>query len=202
MKNKIFLLSFLVFFLILLTGCSNKGGDKKMADLTAKRILMVIAPNNFRDEEFQRPKAVFEDLGAQVTVASKGVKEARGMLGATVQVDIDLSQVEMRDYQALVFVGGSGAEVYFNDPLVLNLAKTAASQNKPIGAICIAPSILANAGLLKGKKATAFSSEASNLSAKGAIYTAAKVVQAGKIVTASGPEAARDFGETIAKIIK
>ena len=47
------------------------------------KIVMIIAPENYRDEEFQEPKGVFEEKGFEVTVASKGVKEAKGMLGGT-----------------------------------------------------------------------------------------------------------------------
>lgn len=173
-----------------------------MADLTNKKILMVIAPQNFRDEEFLKPKAIFEAAGAQITVASKSVTEAQGMLGAKVKVDIDLTQVKAADYDAIVFVGGSGSSVYFNDPTALNLAKEAVNQNKVVGAICIAPSILANAGLLEGRKATAFPSEADNLKSKGATYVGEPVVQDGNLVTASGPEATKDFGEKIAEILK
>lgn len=163
---------------------------------------MIIAPSNFRDEEFQEPKTIFEVAGAQVIVASKGVSEAKGMLGAKTKVDIGLSGAKARDYEAVVFIGGSGSSVYFNDAAALNLAKEAVNQDKVVGAICIAPSILANAGLLDGRKATAFLSEVDNLKAKGAIFVSQPVVQDGKIVTASGPKAAQTFGETIAEMLK
>jgi len=164
-------------------------------------ILFVIAPSNFRDEEYQRPREVLENAGFKVTVASKGVKTARGMLGMTVEVDKDLTEVTVRDFAAIVFVGGSGSSVYFNDQTALNLAKEAYQQGKVIGAICVAPSILANAGILKDKKATCFSSEAGNLQAKGAIYSKDSVTVDGKIVTADGPAAAELFGQKIVELL-
>ena len=165
------------------------------------KVLMIIAPSGFRDEEYQRPRAVFENADLSVTVASKGVKTAKGMLGMTVEVDKDLSEVAVGDFGAIVFVGGSGSSVYFNDQAALNLAKEAFQQGKVIGAICIAPSILANAGVLKGKKATCFSSEAGNLQAKGAIYTGEAVTVDGNLVTADGPGAAEEFGEKIVELL-
>lgn len=167
-----------------------------------KKVLMVIAPIDFRDEEFLKPKDVFEKSGFEVMVASKGVKEAKGVLGAKVEVEIDLSQVDIAQFEALVFVGGPGSSVYFNDQTALALAQAAVEQGKVVGAICIAPSILANAGVLKDRKATAWASEQGNLESQGAVYTGAKVEIDGRIVTAKGPEAAVEFGEKIVELLE
>jgi protease I len=165
------------------------------------KILMVVAPKNFRDEELFEPKEILEKAGAQITIASKGVTEAGGMFGGKVIVDKDLSEVKLDEYDTIVFIGGSGSAIYFNDQTVLGLAKKAYEANKIVGAICIAPSILANAGILEGKKATAFSSEAENLKTKGAQYTGENVTIDGKIITASGPQAAKEFGEEVVKAL-
>jgi len=189
---------------VLFSGCigQEEEGDEEMVDLTGKSILMIIAPNNFRDEELLKPKEIFENSNAQVTIASKGVTTSSGMLGATVDVDKDISDINVADYDAIIFVGGTGASQYFDDFTAQSIAKEAYNQGKLVGAICIAPSILANAGILEGKKATAFSSEADNLRNKGAEYTGDSVTQDGKIITASGPEAAVEFGRTIAENLK
>lgn len=163
---------------------------------------MIIAPQNFRDEEFLEPKKIFEENKIQVSVCSKGVAEASGMLGARVKVDIDLMQAKPDDYDALVFVGGSGSSIYFNNQVALTLAKNAVYQNKVVAAICIAPSILANAGVLQEKKATAFPTEADNLKTKGANFVFQTVVEDGNIITAAGPEAAKVFGQTIVKMLE
>ena len=102
---------------------------------------------------------------------------------------------------ALIFVGGAGAEQYFEDRTAINLAKEAAEKNKIYGAICIAPVILANAGLLNHKKATVFQSEILQIKKRGAHYTNENVVVDGHLVTANGPEAATEFGEAILKLL-
>lgn len=189
---------------VLFSGCigQEEDGDEEMVDLTGKSILMIIAPNNFRDEELLRPKEIFENSNAQVTIASKTVTTANGMLGATVDVDKDISEINVADYDAIIFVGGTGASQYFDDLTVQSIAKESYNQGKLVGAICIAPSILANAGILEGKRATAFSSEADNLRNNGAEYTGESVTQDGKIITGSGPEAAVEFGTTIVENLK
>jgi len=72
---------------------------------------------------------------------------------------------------------------------------------KVIGAICIAPVTLANAGLLKGRKATVWASEKARIETKGAIYTGADVQVDDNIVTANGPNAAKAFGEALLKLL-
>lgn len=161
-------------------------------------IVMIVAPDGYRDEELNEPKAVLEKAGANVKIASKGVSTAKGKLGGSINVDMDISEVNAADYDAVVFIGGPGASVYFDDAAAQNIAKQAVEQGKVLAAICIAPSTLANAGVLEGKKATCFSSEAGNLQEKGAQYTGEDVTVDGSIITANGPEAATKFGETIA----
>jgi protease I len=182
---------------------SQKGGEtKEMETPNLGKVLMVVAPQNFRDEEYQKPRQVLEAGGWQIEVASRGVNEAVGMFGAKAKIDKDISQVNVDDYLGVVFVGGTGAAIYFEDQTALTLAKTAFEKGKVVGAICIAPSILANAGILEGKRATAFSSEQENLTAKGAFYTGQSVTVDGKIVTANGPAAAGEFGEKILSLLK
>jgi protease I len=122
-------------------------------------------------------------------------------MGATVDVDVDIKDVNVSKYDAVVFIGGTGAKTYFNDPAAHRIAKDAYDAGKVVAAICIAPSILANAGILKGLKATAFSSESSNIAAKSAGYTGRDVTVDGRVVTANGPGAARKFGNEIARLL-
>lgn len=166
-----------------------------------KKVLMVIAPAKFRDEELFDTKAALESSGANVTIASKTTALAVGMLGGKAQPQVALSSAKAADYDAVVFVGGGGAEVYFNDPVAIGLAKDAHSQGKIVSAICIAPSILANAGVLNGKKATVFKGDKylGILKAKGANYTGRDVEVDGKIITADGPSSAKKFGQIIVK---
>lgn len=166
-----------------------------------KKILIIIAPINYRDEEYEQPRKVFEENGYAITVASKRVSEATGSIGGRTPIDMDIEDVKPADYDGIVFVGGPGATIYFNDETVLNLAKQAKQLDKVVGAICIAPSILANAGVLNGKKATSFPSEQDNITKNGGTYTQESVTVDGKIVTADGPNSAQVFGEKIVEVL-
>ncbi len=166
-----------------------------------KKVAMVIAERDFRDEEFLKPKEVLEKAGIAVKVVSTSLNMAFGVLGAEVKPDLLLKDIKAEDFSALVFVGGAGASRYWDDPLSHKLVRDAESAGKVVAAICIAPVILSRAGILKGKKATVWSSEAEQLRSGGAEYTAAAVEQDGNIITASGPQAAQEFGRTVLKAI-
>jgi protease I len=166
------------------------------------KILMIIAPKDFRDEELLIPKKAFEEKGFKVEIASKTPKEALGMLGAKVKPDLTLKEVKVEEYKAIVFVGGAGTPVYFDDPEALRIAREAFLKNKVLGAICLAPGILARADVLKGKRATVWPSEEKTLKERGAIYTGKAVEVDGLIVTANGPQAAQDFAKALLELLK
>ncbi len=163
------------------------------------KILMVIAPDKFRDEELLVPKRIFEQNGYKVVVASRERKECVGMLGTRVIPDITIDQINPDDYIAVILVGGIGARSYFSDRQLQSLLQVFYKQDKIVAAICLAPVVLANAGLLEGKRATVWQSEARTISEKGARYTGEAVTQDGRIVTAAGPFAAEQFAMQILK---
>ncbi len=165
--------------------------------IEGKRILMIIASKDFRDEELFHTMEVVEEDGGKVTVASTTLEPITGMLGATATAEVLLSNVDVEDYDAIVFIGGFGSQQYFNDATAHSVAMKAVEHGKVLGAICIAPSTLANAGLLKGVKATCYESERQNLIRNGAQYTGNSVTTDGDIVTGNGPEAAKEFGKAL-----
>jgi len=163
-----------------------------------KKVLMVIAPETFRDEEYAHPKEVLESRGARVVTASTRPGTCVGKLGMTAEAEISVAEADALDYDAVVFVGGTGSKVFFDDPYAQALARAARVNKRVLAAICVAPSILARAGLLRGWPATAFESQKEDLEAHGAIWTGEPLTVQGHVITANGPEAARDFGVAIA----
>jgi protease I len=163
----------------------------------AKTVAMVIAEKMFRDEEYQIPKAILEKAGVKVITVCSSLAEATGKLGMKVKPEILLKETDGSRFDALIFVGGGGSSQYFNDPAAHKLARNFAGQGKIVGAICIAPVILACAGLLKGKRATVFPDGRTELESNGALYTGNPVEIDGLLITGNGPEAATEFGEKL-----
>ncbi len=156
-----------------------------------QKIALVVAAEKFRDEEYQIPKEIFQKNNFEVVTVSSKIGEIVGKLGLKAQAQKLISEINPLDFAAIVFVGGPGSSEYFKNPVAHQLAK----QAKVLGAICAAPEILAEAGILKGKKATIFPSPSGIESLKkgGAIYTQKNVEEDGNIITADGPASAQDF---------
>ncbi len=165
------------------------------------KVLMVIAPTMFRDEEYARPREILIKAGADVVTASTEPGVCTGKLGMTAEATLALDNADADDYDAILFVGGAGASVFFDDPAAHALAKHALQDMRVVGAICIAPSILAHAGLLEGQHATAFASRQRDLLEHGALWTGDRVTVSGRIITANGPEAAHGFGTAVANAL-
>ena len=199
MKNKqsdftILLLAILLLF----TGSFMKLSAQESSNLKGKKIALIVANNGYRDEEFEEPRDYFNNHGAEVVVVSSSLKTAQGSMGGEVKPDKLLNNISAGEFDAIVFVGGPGANEYFKSEKALALVKDAHKEKKIIAAICIAPNILNNAGILKGKKATAWSF---NDKKTGVIIVNQNVVTDGKIITANGPRAALQFAEAIGKAL-
>jgi len=171
-----------------------------------KKIAMIIAFQDFRDEEYFIPKNIFFGEGLEVKTVSSKKGKAVGSYGGVIDVDLTLEDLKVSDFDGIIFVGGSGAAKYIPDEKCHQIARQAVSQDKVLGAICIAPSILARAGVLKDKKATVWRSAMDKSAVKileeeGANYQSEPIVIDGKIITADGPQSARKFGETIVRVL-
>lgn len=165
------------------------------------KVLMVVAQHGFRDEELFHTERALEAAGHECVVASVSEGKCSGSRGGEARAALGLGAVDPRAYDAVVFVGGPGARDLFGDPDARRIAKEASGSGAVVGAICIAPVVLANAGLLRGKRATVFPSETAALEGAGASVQAAGVVTDGAVVTASGPEHATAFGQAIARAL-
>lgn len=166
-----------------------------------KKILMIIAQKDFRDEEYFVPKQSFEKAGFNIITASAQMGKCLGMLGGAADAALSLNEINAGDYDAVVFVGGSGSNVYFDDKKAHNIARNFYNSGKVTSAICIAPMTLVNSGILTGKKATVYPSEADNMKKSGVVYTGKSVEADGIIITANGPEAAEKFADEIIKLL-
>ncbi len=172
------------------------------------KIAIIIAPRGFRDEEFKIPYEILKEKN-EVEVFSTEKGTAKGMLGMEWKVDKDLNELNVEKFDAILFTGGSGTRIVRKDERAIEIVKKAYEKNKIVGAICWAPTILAKAGILKGKKATVwlgFDPEYKMrtdevLEKFGAIFENKNVVIDGNIITANGPNAAREYALKILQML-
>jgi len=217
-------LPLLVLFLIIITlgfflhskTETNKNVEKKEksnmiessydSSQNKKRVAMIIAFNNFKDEEYLDTKEELKKGSIEIEVVSNSIGIAKGVGGTKVEIKKTIKELNIDDYDGIVFIGGSGALENLDNSDSYKIAKEAISKNKILAAICISPVILAKSGVLNGKKATVWSSildksPIKELEKNGAIYLDQSVVVDGKIITGNGPKAAHQFGKTIVQEI-
>ncbi|MCK9578135.1 DJ-1/PfpI family protein [bacterium] len=171
-----------------------------------KKIALVIANKDFRDEEFFITKKVLEENGIHTVVFSNEVGRAIGKFGGEYNVEKYISDINEDDFEGIVFIGGSGAIERLDNNTSYGIIKSFFSAEKIIAAICISPVILARAKVLMLKKATVWSSNMdkgaiSILKENGAEYIDEPVVVDKNIVTGQNFEASRRFGEIIAALL-
>ncbi len=170
-----------------------------------KKVVFIVPPELFRDEELLRPMEILNTEGILTDIASTVKKTVTGMKGAVVNATIKISEIDPEIYNSIIVIGGTGTQTHlWNYRPLLLILKRAQEEGKLIGGICSGSVVLAHAGILTGKKATTFPAISffTELKRSGAIYNPVNIEIAGNIITGSGPDAAIEFGKTIASALK
>ncbi|MBD3249875.1 hypothetical protein GF336_07550 [Candidatus Woesearchaeota archaeon] len=171
-----------------------------------KKALLIVAQNGYQPVEYVDTKDELEKAGVSVTVASFEKAEAIASDGSKIMVDMGFNDVDVSDYSAVVLIGGPGSEVELRgNEKVKEIVQSADNAHKVIAAICYSPVILAEARLLKDRKAAVWNLDGKQkeiLAAEGATYSEEDVVIDTRIITANGPAATRDFGKAIVKVLE
>ncbi len=156
-----------------------------------KRVLLLLA-EGFEEIETLAPVDLLRRAGVEVVTASvaPGI-HVTGRSGVTIHADAGLESVAAEGFDLLVIPGGPGVKVLRADGRAAALARQFVEAGKTVGAICAAPMVLHDAGLLAGRRFTAHDSVWGELpDALGA----EKVVEDGPLITSRGAGTAVDFG--------
>ena len=191
-KLAFILLTGLAMFTLISGGCAKLPAEESKT----KSVLMVIAPNDFREDTTIAPKEILEQKGIRVILSSTTLEESTGVGGSKLKPEIKISEAEVKNYDAIVIAGGRGVKEYlWGDQDLISLVKEAYENDRFVAAICFSPVILAQAGILKDKQATVFNDTDSirELENNGVIYLNDSLVVSGKIITARDPAGAQDF---------
>ena len=165
-------------------------------------VLMVIAPERFRDEELFVTQEELEKDGHHIVIASSVKGTCPGSRGGFATATTTLKEVSTSEYDCVVFVGGGGSRVLFLNEDALRIAKEMNQKKAVVAAICLAPVILANAEILSGKNATVAGTQAKEIESKGAKYTGPGVTVDDNIVTVNAPKSSKLFGQKINELLK
>ena len=118
-------------------------------------------------------------------------KHVTGKMGITLHADANLSEVGSDEYDCVFLPGGPGVKHLRSSDLVIEIVRRQHTRNKLLAAICAAPTVLHDAGVINDKRYTAHFSVVNELPA---ILSEEKVVLDGNILTSRGAGTALDFG--------
>ena len=139
--------------------------------------------------------------GVEVVAASLAGRLVHGNHGIGLEADMSLDEAASQSFDMIVLPGGQpGATHLGTDARVQRLLREYATSGRYVAAICAAPNVLAQAGLLQGKKVTSFPGAIPDT--KGMSYMESAVVRDGKIVTSRGPGTAMDFALELLELLQ
>jgi len=140
---------------------------------------------------------------AEIEVVTAGLEDGSitASRGVVLTPDTHLDAVADQDFDMIVLPGGlPGADHLDKDPRVHALLKRLSESGKYTAAICAAPKILANAGLLEGKSATCYPGFLEPFPHVDVLGSS--VVSDGKVITSRGPGTAMDFALALIETLK
>lgn len=157
----------------------------------SKRVLCLLV-EGFEEIETVTPIDLLRRAGAEVVVASvSGEDWVTGRSQLTLKSESKLEAVANEDFDLLLLPGGPGVGALRKDGRAASLAKAYFDRGKLVAAICAAPTILKDAGLLEDRRFTAHFSVHDELPG---VLTAERVVEDATIITSRGAGTALDFG--------
>lgn len=136
--------------------------------------------------------------GIETVSAGLDAKPVKASRGVMLIPDTDLDSALRSEYDMLVLPGGAGTKHLASDERILTLVRSMAGSGSHVAAICAAPTVLAKAGILEGRRATAFPG---TLEAMGFENAGVPILRDGNIVTSRGPGTAMDFALELIAIL-
>lgn len=170
----------------------------------SKKALFIIPPTNFNEDELNLPKDILLAGGIDVTISSTIIGEITGDNGGRATSTAIFSELNLKDYDAVAVIGGSGTIPHLWEDKTLNeLLKEAHKENILVSGICAGSVVVAKTGLLSGRTGTCHSVELmiNELKANNVTYLDEKVVAHNDIVTSNNPTGAVDFGKALLNIL-
>jgi protease I len=166
-----------------------------------KRIAMVVH-DYFEQAEMEDVRILLQQAGHEVELIAPDQDEVRGMhhveMGDTFDVDLQLSEAEPENYDAVVLPGGAiNADQLRVVPDALNFVESMYNSDKVVAAICHAPWVLVSLGIVEGKTLTSYPTLKDDIQNAGGIWTDQEVAIDGNVITSRNPDDISAFSRAI-----
>ena len=163
------------------------------------RVLVPLAPG-FEEIEAVTIVDILRRAGVEVAVAGTIAGPVTGSHGVPVVPDTTIDAVASALFDMVVLPGGGeGTANLRRDPRITSLVKRQADRGGFLAAICAAPTVLADAGLLAHKRVTSYPSYQSEIAA--GEYRTDRVVVDGRLVTSRSPGTALEFALALVELL-
>lgn len=163
-----------------------------------KRVLVPLV-DGFEEIEAITSIDILRRAGIEVTTAGIGGSTATGSHAITVQPDVPFDKARLKEFDLILLPGGPGTKKLGAAPGLQEMLKDHAARGKPLAAICAAPTILAEAGLLEARRATCYPSVESSM--RGALLSHDPVVVDGSFITSRGAGTAVPFALAVVEML-
>lgn len=177
-----------------------------MKDNNKKRVA-ILTENGFEEVELTSPKKAMENAGFKVEIisAQKGHVKAwdHDHWSITLPVDVNLSDANIDDYDALMIPGGVlNPDRMRAEKDYVSFAKEFMQSGKPVAAICHGPQLLIETGLLEGRKMTSYPSVQTDIKNAGAEWLDREVVVDNGLVTSRSPKDLEAFNKKLVEEVR
>jgi protease I len=167
----------------------------------------ILTDHGFEESELTSPMQALKDAGAEVHIVSKQEGKVKGWShdhwSLELPVDVQLANANPENYDALVIPGGViNPDQMRRHPAYVKFAAHFLEAGKPLAAICHAPQLLIETGMISGRELTSFASIKTDLVNAGAIWADKEVVVDNGLVTSRSPEDLPAFNKKMIEEVK
>jgi protease I len=171
-----------------------------MGDKLAGKKVAILAADGFEEVELTKPKKALEDVGAKTSVVSINSGKIQGMKhadkGEAVAVDQTLAEAKPQDFDALLIPGGlMNPDALRSNEDALEFVRHFFREGKPVAAICHAPWVLIDAGVVRGRTLTSWPAIKTDVRNAGGNWVDHEVVVDNGLVTSRKPDDIPAFNE-------
>jgi protease I len=164
-----------------------------MGDKLKGTRVAILAADMFERVELEQPRDALQDAGAEIEIVSLQPGEIQGFdhfePADKVKVDRAVEEVSADDYDALMIPGGVGnPDQLRGDENAVAFVRSFFEQGKPVAAICHAPWVLVEAGVVRDRKLTSWPTLQTDIRNAGGTWVDEEVVVDQGLVTSRKPD--------------